>query len=213
MKKVIGIPGWKTGDNSYGVTSNYLEYISMFGNPRIIMPWEELVKIDLLFLPGGLDINPLSYGEVPGFKTSNQDVFKQHFFDQRLENYIISGTPVFGVCLGFQQLNVHFGGKLTQDLPFHEQSSARWSKGHEVCFVGKASSKFEVNSHHHQGIVLENNDLSKELQALTISKDVPGVFTVVESFMHKTLKIAGTQWHPEEFYDEHASKLINELLK
>ena len=82
-KPVIGIPGYKV-DTNFGVGIANLEFVSTFGNPRIILPWEEDVPIDVLYLTGGLDVNPTSYGEVPGFKTSNTDVFKQFFFEKRL---------------------------------------------------------------------------------------------------------------------------------
>ena len=37
-------------------------------------------NIDMILLPGGLDVNPNTYVEAPGFYTSNTDVFKNHFF-------------------------------------------------------------------------------------------------------------------------------------
>lgn len=203
--KTILIPGWKTGENSYGCGTNHLTFISKFGHPRILMPWEDLVQGDLLYLPGGLDINPSSYNTIPSFHTSNQDVFKQYFFDNNLKSYIDAGMPIFGICLGFQELNVFFGGSIIQHLPYHPQSKDRWEEGHEVNIVG-TDKKFKVNSHHHQGVKARN--LSKELDALCIADD-----GIIEAFKHKTLPIAGIQWHSEEWYDKFSTDLIKSIMK
>jgi putative glutamine amidotransferase len=235
MSKVIGIPGYKQQDsNGFGVGNHYLSLASRYGNPRIIMPWEEHVDVDLLILPGGMDINPTSYGEIPQFNTGNQDVFKQFFFDQRLANYVAKGTPIFGICLGFQQLAAFFGSKITQHMAYHKQSAGRMTKGHEVRVTDyipllnlsfKLTIKdesFDVNSHHHQGVLLK--DLSPELLPLLVAAneeygDVTLLRTetkiehnIVESFIHHNLPIGGCQYHPEEWHDWASDALITELL-
>ena len=119
-KLVIGIPGWKVGENSFGTGVNHLEYISKFGEPRIIMPEntsENIIEqIDLLYLPGGKDLNPSSYGETPGYKTSDPDIHKQRFYDYTLSPIIEANIPIFGVCLGFQMICAKFGVKLLSTL-------------------------------------------------------------------------------------------------
>lgn len=206
--KTIGIPGWKVGENSFGVTSNYLEFAKKYGNPRIIMPWEEYVEVDLLILPGGKDISPSLYGQVPGFKTSDPDVFKEFFYTHRLKNYVEKNVPIFGICLGFQQLGIYFGSKLEQNTNYHAQSPDRWEEAHDVYNMeGKRIQK--VNSHHHQYFKNISEDL--EVIAVAFNEDTDNKEYLVEAFKHKTLKIAGVQWHPEEFYDELSDKLIKQL--
>jgi gamma-glutamyl-gamma-aminobutyrate hydrolase PuuD len=222
-KKVIGIPGYKSkDDSSYGAGVNHLEFISKFGYPRIIMPWEEDTEIDALYLPGGLDLSPSSYGAIPRYNTSNQDVFKEFFFKQRLENYVQKQIPIIGICLGMQQLGVYFGSKLTQDLIFHAQSDSRWATAHDLFPADRINRKVgKVNSHHHQGILLK--DLSGELIPLYLSenedKDLEESLGntdcghIVEVFRHASLPILGFQYHPEEFYDSLSIDLIKDLLK
>lgn len=220
-KKLILIVGWSLSESSYGVTNTYLEYFSQFGNVRILMPWEDKVDCDLLVLPGGRDILSSNYREVPGYNNSTADVFKEYFFKEKLKLYVESKTSIFGICLGAQQLNVFFGGKLIQDLPFHEQSSSRWSTAHEVYqkldFKGdviKASKlNFKVNSHHHQGVC--TNSLSEELIPLLYAEHNPlrnEGKVLVEAFEHKELPFSGVQWHPEELYDWYSEELIKKLL-
>lgn len=227
MAKTIGIPGYNINTSgsspSFGVAHTYAEFARSFGNLRIISPEEEKVEVDLLILPGGLDLSPTAYGAVPNMYTSNQDVFKQFFFEQRLKNYV-GNTPIFGICLGFQMLNVYFGGTLKQHLKYHPQSIDRWRTAHHV--IGKPGSAgpnlctvFQVNSHHHQGVTKKN--LSKDLDPLLWhyvpkSKDIEGYKHpdgIIEGFKHKELPIAGVQYHPEELYDEFSENLINELIE
>lgn len=193
----IGIPGWKIGDNSFGCGVNHLDYISKFGNPRILFAQDDNAEIDMLYLPGGPDVNPASYGHIPGFFTSNQDVFRQYFFDNNLPKYIEKGIPIFGVCLGFQMLNVQFGGTLTQEMRYHAQSKGRWEAAHRVYIPGNGKKdSFEVNSHHHQAVL--HTDLSTELTALAYAPNEEDKTNgIVEAFIHKTLPIAGVQWHPK----------------
>lgn len=230
-KKTIGIPGWKTGENSFGCGANHLEFISKFGNPRIILNWENhsnvAEEIDLLYLPGGADLNPAVYGQAPGFHTSNTDVHKQYFYDNALAHYAEHGTPIFGVCLGFQMICAMYNIQLTQNLPFHPQSTVRWKDAHEVYItswgqnipnsssmlrylqnvLNVCSTPFKVNSHHHQGVLIDAFKEPKSLAPVFTSQD-----DVVECVIHNTLPIVGVQWHPEEFYDDFTTYVINLLL-
>ncbi len=214
--KIIGIPGYRSEDGSvFGAGSNYLELISRFGKPYIIFPDEELVAVDLLVLPGGLDLAPQSFGAQPTFKTGNQDVFKQFFYEKRLSSYIDAGVPVFGICMGFQMLAVYFGSMMEQHLWKHPQSPGRSLAGHTVEPLPSAAryamKPFEVNSHHHQGVLLAG--LSPQLEPMALAKlDPYSDKVLVEAFCHKTKPIMAVQWHPEEWFDAFTLGMINDLL-
>lgn len=218
MKKRIGIPGWKTGDNSFGVTVPYLEFVKQFGDPVIIMPHEEIADVDALLLPGGPDLPPSSYGQLPSFYTSNQDVFKQYFFTNRLPEYI-GKMPIFGICLGFQMLNVAFGGSIQQHLAYHKTSSERWETAHEVEVINlpgwerKEKDKprtTRVNSLHHQGVL--ESMLADTLTPVAIAES--GFRDkLIEAFIHTEFPIAAVQWHPEELNDLLSRQLFKRILK
>lgn len=225
MAKQIGIYGWSLGENSFGCTKTYLEFISQFGEPRILNPYQKFEKVDMLLLPGGLDVNPYSYGSRPGFYTSNTDVFKQFVYDACLPAYIEAKIPVFGICLGLQQLASHFDSVLTQNLLYHKTSKDRYQKAHEVeispdaitlGIYAKAEKKnFEVNSHHHQAVLLK--DLGVGLIPLAIADNEVGATLdddIVEAFVHSTLPVAACQWHPEEWVNDNdfAVNLVKLLL-
>lgn len=221
MTKKIGIVGWKS-ESFFGAGISYLEFISSFGTPVIITPQMDMQDdLDLLVLPGGLDVN---YGQVPSFYTSNTDVFKQHFYDTKLDSYINAGVPVFGICLGMQQLNVKLGGTLHQHILGHqrdagsphfvhiEDNAFRTSipEGYKSLFQKpKEKDTFGVmtNSRHHQAV----DKLADSLIATGFSREYGEQY--VESFIHPSLPIAGVQWHPEDLVEESYSKyLIDNLL-
>ena len=212
MKK-IGIVGWKTGENSFGVTIPYINWLSNFGIVHILSPQKGIVEdLDLLVLPGGADIAPQSFGEVPGFHTSNTDVMKQYFFDNNLDQYLENNTPIFGICLGFQQLCVKFGGKLEQHYPFNYSSKGRHDRVDTLVFeqqmydtVLKSSipTKYEVNSLHHQGCFSLPNPFNvlareKEDGNIEIARFAENVY--------------GVQYHPEEINDGISEVIIRQLL-
>ena len=221
MKRIL-IPGWSLGDSSFGVTKPYLEYFSQFGQVEILTPRKEIVDCDLLVLPGGMDQSPKDYGEVPGFYTGNTDVYKDYFFHKNLPQYIDNKTPIFGICLGMQQICTYFGSKLTQNM-YHETSGHRTELTHHVkpvvgynkeegyLFNPAKNAGFKVNSLHHQTV--HQFHLADSLEALYIDED--GWY--VEMVRHRTLPIYGIQWHEEEIQCNNVVKqtikqLLNEQL-
>lgn len=217
-RKIIGVPGYRNHKkDSFGVGISHLDFLDQFGNIRIIMPWERFVKVDMLYLPGGFDMRPDTYKAIPGFRTTDTDVFKQHFYDHRLRNYVENKIPIFGVCLGFQQLAVYFESTMLQNLIGHSYSAERDDLVHSVRqvyrkedgngYTYKKTENFEVNSLHHQGISLQG--LGADLTATLLCEEEP---YIVEGIKHNTLPIAGVQYHPEEIYDDFSRKSIKELL-
>jgi len=213
----MGIPGWSTGENSWGATKTYLDWCGSLGmTPRILMPEEEFVPVDMLLLPGGPDLNPANYNQAPSFYTGGQDVFKEFFYRERLKNYVDKEIPIFGICLGHQMLNVFFGGKLEQHLVGHPDSEARRVEGHKINFVCRNPKsgvmtdwKAPVNSHHHQGVL--QSQVADCFDVVAV-EDCKGGNKVVEAMIHKTLPIASVQYHPEEWSLKLTDWLINKIM-
>jgi putative glutamine amidotransferase len=199
-KKKILLPGWAVGEGSWGVTKPYLHYFSQFGQVEILTPREGIEKGDLLVLPGGMDMNPNSYGQIPGFYTGNTDVYKQYFFDVNLKQYINAGIPVFSVCLGFQNINVFFGGTLSQhcNFPYTERNEQKeilkfaFNNDEDRKLV-KTTHGYKVNSLHHQGVF--DTTLGQDLIPLAYSQEHENI----EAFRHEHLPIYGVQYHPKFF--------------
>ena len=143
---------------------------------------------DGLMLNGGNDIDPAYYGEeVDGAMDILADRDEWEF--ALIKGYIEAGKPVFGICRGFQLINIFFGGSLHQHIENH-----RNVVHHVYAVEGSLLHKFHgaefpVNSVHHQAVKL----LGEGLDAIATSADDG----FVEAFVHESLPIMGVQWHPE----------------
>ncbi len=212
--KKIGIVGWNLGENSFGSTKAYLAYLGHFGQVIVLTPSSEIIPdLDLLVLPGGKDITSFLYGKVPSYYNSDADVMKEFFFQYSLPLYIEAGVPIFGICLGMQQINVHFGGKLIQEVGDHPYSEeSRSELVHDLLYTdpwAKRMPKAKVNSLHHQAV--DEKSLPDCLEIVAVSKSKGA--QAVEIIRHRTLPIWGVQYHPEEIYDDPATAIISNLLK
>jgi putative glutamine amidotransferase len=212
MKKKIGIPGWVIGGEYFGITVPYAQFISRFGEVVILTPDTPVLNhLDLLLLPGGADVNTKRYGESPGFTTGSSNSMLEHFDTTYLQDYIECGVPVFGICRGFQSLNVHFGGILLQEIGEHKKSSYNTDACHKI-IPPKASEdihfgELKVNSRHHQGII--ESGLAFDLTAVGYAEDRKDL---VECFKHSYLPIWGVQWHPEDCSGDHFSPYVIKCL-
>jgi putative glutamine amidotransferase len=233
-KKLIGIPGWSLGDNSFGVQKAYLEYLSNFGQVEILTPNSNIrTDLDLVVLPGGADTMSYNYNQVPSFQNSMADPYKDYFAKVNLPQYINANIPIFGICLGMQQLAIHFGVPLIQNVSaYHGYSGSSDKEDVNTCKVNSIAvnkiyqefngttfkNVYKVNSYHHQGVTLESLSKNPDLTPLLVNKDVEYTFTegnhyIVEAFMHNELNIIGVQYHPERMtFDDFSNTLIQYLL-
>lgn len=215
-KKKIGIVGWNTGDNSFGITKPYAEFFGHFGQLIILGPDPEPVDLDLLVLPGGKDISSFLYGRRPSFYNSDADVMKEYFMNITLPKYIRKGTPIFGICLGMQQINVHFGGKMLQNIAHEYSTESRGEKVHDLYFHtedfakynGTGKKAYKVNSLHHQAV--DPRYIPECLEIVATDGDDKN--PIVEIIRHRELPIVGVQYHPEEIVDSVSISLITQLL-
>jgi putative glutamine amidotransferase len=203
----IGIPGWEQ-DGVFGVSSAYMAFASIVGNPIIIpvMSINETLgfiaeKVDGILLPGGSDVDPCRFG-IPGYFTGKSNPYLEFFDANILPSLVMHKKPIFGICRGLQTLNVLFGGTLNQHLFFHPYSSHNLDMVHEV--TTKNGEKFKTNSFHHQSI----GKLSDKLVMESHAED-----GVIESISHPTLPIFAVQWHPERCMDGYSINKFKSLFK
>ena len=91
-----------------------------------------------LLLTGGLDVDPLLYGESHDPKAGLElapglDTLEFEALGRALDR----DMPILAICRGMQVLNVAFGGKLIQDLPGHraEMEDGHWVSGKHSIYV------------------------------------------------------------------------------
>lgn len=218
-KARVGIPFWKTGDNSLGATLAYIMFGEQYGEVVPLMPKHTVrTDLDLLILPGGTDIDSVSYGEVPGYFNSKADPQKEYFDKVYLPQYIANGTPIIGLCRGHQSLGILHGGKLIQNMS-HETNKPEdpYKCVHAVQldtmvfwnwrqFINDNKVKIQVNSRHHQ--VIDPEFLSPEFAVIgRHEKDGS-----IEMIAHKELAIIGVQFHPEDIYDYDTNIFVDNLV-
>lgn len=220
-KYKIGIPGWKIGDNSFGITVPYIDYITEIGEPIILTPESEIREdLDLLILPGGPDVDPSRYGEKPGYYTSRPCIHREYFDINHLPEYIKLSIPILGICRGIQTLSVHFDYKLKQHIKCHPTNGDydRWKACHDVNILNPyyqiinrnlkgIKMNFKTNSMHHQAV---DRDSKRDSNFRIVGLAPDGN---VEIMAHDSLPIVGIQYHPEEMEDLFVTKTVEFLLE
>jgi putative glutamine amidotransferase len=129
-------------------------------------------SLDAVFLPGGADIDPASYGTAPHAMCDKTDRDRDRVELALAKWAIADGKPVLGVCRGMQLINVALGGSLYQDLatqfpngikhdyfPFGGSGHTRDYLAHDVRIAADSrlarlfgGDQIKVNSMHHQGV-------------------------------------------------------------
>ncbi len=173
-----------------------------------------LDRLDALFLIGGSDVDPASYGADAHAETGGtwpeRDTFEAALARRALDR----DMPVLGACRGMELLNVALGGTLEQNLPDRIASDRhRHTPGsfgdHEVrlepgSLAARAAGaeRVAVKSHHHQGV----DRLGDGLVATGWSEPDD----VVEAIELPGRRFAlGVLWHPEEDLE---SRVIGSLV-
>jgi putative glutamine amidotransferase len=173
--------------------------------------------LDGVFLPGGADIDPVSYGTAPHPLCDKTDRERDRVELTLARWAIADGKPVLGVCRGMQLINVAAGGTLYQDLatqyangikhdyfPFGGQGFPRDYLAHEVRIAADSrlarlfgAGPIKVNSMHHQGV----RTLGANLVPTAHAPD--GLIEAVEGTDASYL--FAVQWHPEALTERDAA--------
>jgi putative glutamine amidotransferase len=173
-------------------------------------------QLDAVFLPGGADIDPATYGAEPHPLCDKTDPERDRVEVALAKWALEDEKPVLGVCRGMQLINVAAGGTLYQDLakelpgaikhdyfPFRGQNFARDFLAHEVEVADGTrlagllgAGQLKVNSMHHQGV----KELGEGLVSTAVSPD--GLVEALEG--EREGYLVAVQWHPEALTDNDA---------
>jgi putative glutamine amidotransferase len=164
---------------------------------------------DGILLPGAVsNVHPSYFDQAVRDPSLPLDPARDGLTLRLIRVAIEAGVPVLGICRGFQEINVAFGGSLhqavheTEGMADHREPDApeleqQYAQVHTVRTVagGKlaaitGSSEFMVNSLHGQGI----DRLGAGLVAEAYAPD--GLIEAVSVADAKNFALA-VQWHPE----------------
>ena len=186
--------------------------------PELMRAAEVVQRLDGLLLTGSpSNIEPTRYGDGSA-GAGPFDPDRDAISLALIESMIDLGRPVFGICRGFQELNVAFGGSLARDMGAAGRTllhhaidgvsfNAMFEHRHEVTLApgGVLASAFErdrlvVNSVHFQGVDRIGLGLVTEATA------PDGVIEAVSAEVNGAM-ILGVQWHPEWETDKDAASI------
>ena len=177
---------------------------------------------DGYLIPGGIDVNPISYGETPHplLETTrlDYDEYQLHLIKRMLR----TEKPMLAICRGIQIMNVAFGGTLYQDVSLHGPGTMRHSQreimpggiSHKVIIEEGSilqrlyGNELWTNSYHHQAI----KDLGEGLRVTARAED--GIIEAVEAVDHPYMH--AVQWHPESFFvrkDNYMLPIFEDFIK
>ena len=170
---------------------------------------ELLERLDgLLFTGSPSNVEPHHYEGPPSAPGTLHDPARDATTLPLVRRAVEAGVPVFGICRGFQEMNVAFGGTLHQKLhevPGHldhrddetQPLEVQYGPAHDVTLEPggllrslSGSDRIRVNSLHSQGIDRLGAPLAVEARA---PDGVVEAFRVREA---KSFALA-VQWHPE----------------
>ena len=189
------------------------------------MDFDSLVaNIDGVVLTGSpSNISPQRYGSTATPDAATLDLARDATVLPLVRRLVDAGVPVLGVCRGFQEMNVAWGGTL--DMAVHQRPGAidhregdhsrpivewyQYSHGIKVTPGGLLSRLYgadtaQVNSLHHQGI-------DRLGAGLTVEATAPDGLIEAFSVTGAPSFALAVQWHPE--MRVHDDELSREIFK
>jgi putative glutamine amidotransferase len=177
--------------------------------PELFHAREVVPRLDGLLLTGTpSNLDPRRYGELVDDAPGPFDPDRDEMTSRLIEAMLDLGKPVFGICRGFQELNVAFGGTLRRDmaehpelLPHHAPHGVGFERMFEhvhpvslerggVLRDAYGRDDLDVVSVHYQGVDKLGAGLKVEAKA------PDGVIEAVSAEVNGAPVLA-VQWHPE----------------
>ena len=222
MKPRIGITCSVENKNSgFYAKLHYrnIDVISKAGGLPIILPYtggegeEYLDILDGIYFTGGIDVNPMFFGEDPIYGIGSTNIESDKFEIELYKKAVRIDLPMLGVCRGMQVINVAAGGTIYQDLSTqlpncicHRQVGSPVSDYFHKVLIKENSKLYNIyknkdiytNTFHHQAV----KEVAPGFKITAKTRD--GVIEAIESINNRY--IIAVQWHPERMYyahDEH----------
>lgn len=181
-------------DNYDSFTYNLVQYFGELGQEVVVRRNDEITLEDITRL------NPARIVVSPGPCTPNEAGISVPVIKA-----FAGRIPILGVCLGHQSIGQAFGGRIVHAQELMHGKTSQVSHNNTSVFAG-LPNPFRATRYH--SLVIERASLPDclEVTAWTEDGEIMGV-------QHKTLPIAGVQFHPESILTEHGHDLLANFLK
>lgn len=171
-------------------------------------------EFDLIIFPGGVDINPSTYGRNNTYSTNTslaRDIHERSVYQVYQPENDKGRTKFLGVCRGHQLLNALRGGTLVQDIYFElgNEVHPSWHPLEIIDSNSKVCRLFPqgVNSLHHQAVYTTGLSMNPTGIVRTKANRNRVIIEVTEGE-----DIIGVQFHPE-FMDRSYAEPFFEYIK
>ncbi|WP_342359433.1 gamma-glutamyl-gamma-aminobutyrate hydrolase family protein [Terrarubrum flagellatum] len=224
-------PSQRVGENNLRAVAEVAGAVPLMfaGTPRITDLADLLDVVDGILLTGArANVHPTRFSVEPHAKHEPYDEERDAIALPLIEACVARGVPLFGICRGFQEMNVAFGGTLhpeIRELPgrmnhrmprlengeIHPDPEVVFADRHDVRLTpGGAFARIlhrdsiRVNSLHGQGIL----DLGSRILVEGVAEDE----TIEAIQVAEAAGFAlGVQWHAE--YDPQINPINQALFK
>jgi anthranilate synthase component II len=185
-------------DNYDSFTWNIVQYLGELGAEVKVYRNDELTLAEIEAMqPEKIVISPGPC--TPDQAGISVDVIK-HFAGK---------IPLLGVCLGHQAIGQAFGGKIVRAKKvMHGKLSSIHHNNAGV--FSELTNPFTATRYH--SLVIEHQSLPDCLDVTAWTQDGDGDMDEIMGVRHKTLAVAGVQFHPESILSEHGHQLLQNFL-
>ena len=179
-------------DNQDSFVWNLVDYVSAF-YPETVVRSNQVTLAEVEALrPLGIVISP-----GPGHPANQRDIGSCLDIIRQF-----SQTPILGICLGHQAMNIAYGGTISHTRPLHGKTSPIIHDGKGI-FRGVENPL--VGGRYHS---LAIEKLSPELEVSARTDD-----GVIMGVRHKSRPHCGLQFHPESVLTPSGKKLISNWIE
>jgi anthranilate synthase component 2 len=179
-------------DNQDSFVWNLVDYVSVFYSETVVRPnLVTLAEVSALH-PLGIVISP-----GPGHPANARDIGSCLDIIRAFAD-----TPILGICLGHQAMNIAYGGTISHTKPLHGKTSPIHHEGKGI-FRG-VENPLAGGRYHSLAI----DRLSAELDVSARTED-----GVIMGVRHRNRPHSGLQFHPESVLTPSGKKLISNWIE
>ena len=122
-RPMIGLVSSRDGDKMM-MAQRYMDAVWYAGGLPVVLSYttdpQKLAEYAAIFdgflFSGGVDVNPVKYGEEKQFDSVEIDDMRDEFEEALFKVIYPTGKPILGICRGIQSINVWMGGTLHQHI-------------------------------------------------------------------------------------------------